>query len=163
MEKYKELLLSMGSDSVKIIDTKTIITAPWTIFKCQFGCSRYGRNWSCPPKTPNYKLTQEIIDSYQIGVLFRCHDMSITTEIAIKVGREMFLDGYYKSIVFGSGPCKLCEECNTQRCNYPEKAVPSMEACGIDVFQTVMNNGYEIKPFRGKEEVQNYFALVLVE
>ena len=38
-----------------------------------------------------------------------------------------------------------------------------MEACGIDVFATVRANGLEIHTLREKEEVQNYFGLLLVE
>ncbi|KLU67236.1 hypothetical protein DEAC_c04480 [Desulfosporosinus acididurans] len=163
IKKYIELLQSLGSDSIKSIDTKSIVTAPWTIYKCQFGCGRYGKSWCCPPKSPSYKQTQEIIDCYNMAILFRCHDMSIVTDIAVKIAKEMFLDGYYKAIAFGSGPCMRCKECNTQGCNFPDKIAPAMEACGIDVYQTVRNNGYEITTLRGKDEVQNHFGLILIE
>ncbi|MHC1719574.1 MAG: DUF2284 domain-containing protein [Clostridiaceae bacterium] len=163
MEKYVNMLNKMGSDSVKIIDTKSIVTAPWTIFKCQYGCGRYGKSWCCPPKSLDYKQTQEIIDSYKTAILFRCHDMSIVTDIAVKIAKEMFFDGFYKAIAFGSGPCKKCNECNPNGCNFPDKAAPAMEACGMDVFQTVRNNGYEINTLRSEDEVQNHFGLILFE
>ena len=163
MDKYKQMLLNMGSDSITIINTQSIITAPWTFYKCQFGCGRYGKSWSCPPKSPSYKKTQEIIDSYKKAILFRCHDMSIVTDIAVNVAKEMFLDGYYKAIAFGSGPCMRCKECNTNVCNFPGKIVPAMEACEIDVFQTVRNNGYEITTLKSKNDIQNHFGLILVE
>lgn len=162
MEKYKKLLLNLGADSVKIIEPKSIVTAPWTVFKCQFGCGHYGKSWCCPPKAPSYKETREIVDSYKTAILFGSHDWS-TTERATKAAREMFLDGYYKTIAFGSGPCTLCKECNSDGCNFPEKIAPSMEACGIDVFQTVRNNGYEIETLRSQKETMNHFGLILVE
>jgi len=82
---------------------------------------------------------------------------------AVDVAKEMFLDGYYKVIVLGSGPCKKCSECNMNVCNFPGQTAPSMEACGIDVFQTVRKNGYEITTLRNKTEIPNYFGLILVE
>jgi len=38
-----------------------------------------------------------------------------------------------------------------------------MEACGIDVYQTVRNNGLFIQPLREKEETQNIYSLMLVD
>ena len=163
MEKYKQMLLKLGSDSVTIINTQSVVTAPWTSYKCQFGCKRYGKGWCCPPKTPDYKQTQEIIDNFKTAILFRCHDMSIVTDIAMAANREIFLDGYYKTVAFGSGPCLKCSDCNTNQCNHQGKTIPSMEACGIDVFQTARNNGYEIATIKSKSEIQNHFGLILVE
>ena len=163
MEKYTQMLRNAGADSATIINTQSIVTAPWPIYKCQFGCARYGKNLCCPPKSPSYKETQEILDSYEKAVLFRCHDMSIVTDLAVEVAKEMFLDGYYKVIVLGSGPCKKCSECNMNVCHFPGQTAPSMEACGIDVFQTVRKNGYEIATLRNKTETPNFFGLILVE
>lgn len=49
-----------------------------------------------------------------------------------------------------------------ERCNFPGQTVPSMEACGMDVFATVRNNGLEIHTLRVKGEPQNHFGLILV-
>jgi hypothetical protein len=38
-----------------------------------------------------------------------------------------------------------------------------MEACGIDVFQTVRNNGFEIDTQKVTYGRWSYFALVLIE
>lgn len=162
-KKHFEILKQKGADAVTEIDPCTIITAPWTIYKCQFWCSRYGNSHCCPPKSPNYKQTQEIINSYKKAILFRCHDMSIVTPMAVEVARELFLDGHYKVIAFGSGSCKVCNKCNPASCNFPEKAVPAMEACGIDVFATVRANGFEIHTLKHRDETQNHFGMLLVE
>jgi predicted metal-binding protein len=163
MEKYQKMLNGLGAVSSKIIEPAAIVTAPWTIYKCQYGCKKYGASWRCPPKSPGYKQTQEMIDCYKTAILFCCHDLSIVTDIAVKVAKEIFLDGYYKVIAFGSGPCGKCKECNPKGCNFPLDVIPAMEACGIDVFQTVRNNGYMINTLRSREEAQNYFGLILVE
>lgn len=163
MEKYTKILLDMGAKSAKIIDAATVVTAPWVVYKCRYGCERYGSSRLCPPGSPGYEQTREIIGCYQTGILFCCLDLSIVTDIAVRTAREIFLDGYYKVIAFGSGPCEKCAQCNEKACNFPLQVVPAMEACGIDVFRTVRNNGYEINTLRSKEETASYFGLILVE
>ena len=163
MEKYVSLLKEGGADLVLRIDAKSVRTAAWTVYRCQFGCDTYGKSPCCPPSTPTWKETQDMLDDFQYGLLFRCHEMKIVTPLAVRAARELFLDGYYKVIAFGSGPCKKCAKCSVERCNFPGQTVPSMEACGIDVFATVRNNGLEIHPLREKTEVQNHFGLLMVE
>ena len=163
LEKYFSLLKDGGADLAIKIDAKSIKTAAWTVYRCKFGCDSYGKSHCCPPNCPTYKETQEMIDCYQYGILFRCREMSIVTPLAVSVARELFLDDYYKVIAFGRGPCKKCSECNPQHCKFPQQAVPSMEACGIDVSATVRSNGIELHTLRGKDEVQSHFGLLLVE
>jgi predicted metal-binding protein len=81
------------------------------------------------------------------------------------VEREAFFDGYYKAFAMGAGPCSLCDECNLEdeECLYPEDARPSMESCGIDVFQTVRNNGLPIEVVKNHNCEQNYYGIVLIE
>ena len=77
--------------------------------------------------------------------------------------RQLYLDGYYKSIAFGSGMCKLCKSCDPNGCRQPEKAIPSMEACGIDVFATGQAFGLDIHTLKCPDEKRNHFGLILVE
>ncbi|WP_455619247.1 DUF2284 domain-containing protein [Eisenbergiella sp.] len=98
-----------------------------------------------------------------LAILFRCHEMSLVTPLASHTAQELFLDDYYKVICFGSGPCKKCSSCNPDYCNFPEAAVPAMEACGIDVFATVRANGIEIHTLKERGEIQNHFGLILTE
>jgi len=44
-----------------------------------------------------------------------------------------------------------------------DQARPSMESCGIDVFQTARNNGFYIDTLRDKSETQNNYCLMLVD
>lgn len=163
MEKYFSLLKKGGADLAIKIDAKSVQTAAWTVYRCQFGCDTYGKSPCCPPNTPSWKETQEMLDCYQYGILFRCHEMKIVTPLAVCIARELFLDGYYKVIAFGSGPCQKCQKCNLEHCNFPKQTVPAMEACGIDVFATVRKNGLGIHTLRDKEEAQDHFGLLMVE
>ena len=163
MEKYIELLKSRGADLAIVIKTGSVVTAPWTVYKCQYGCKAYGKNLCCPPNTPTYKETQDILDSYSEAILFRTHEVDTVTPAAVDLAKEMFLDGYYKAIAFGDGGCRKCTKCNMDHCRFPGETVPSMEACGIDVFATVHANGLEIHTLREKGEMQNHFGLILYE
>jgi predicted metal-binding protein len=87
-------------------------------------------------------------------------------DMLVKMEGEIFKDGYYKSLVYLAGPCPLCKECSKVKdgaCIQPGKARPSMESCGIDVFQTARNNGFFIQTLKEKTETQNLYCLMLVD
>ena len=161
MERYLELIRA-GEGEPRVIDPATVVTAAWTVYKCQFGCGSYGRNHCCPPEAPDYLRTRAILDEYRTAILFRCRHWG-TTALAVKTARELFLDGYYKVLAFGSGPCKLCPSCDPAGCRRPGEAVPSMEASGIDVFATARANGFSIRTLREVGEERSHFGLLLVE
>jgi len=163
MQKYLDMLTQYDAEG-KLVKPDSVITAPWTILKCQFGCSSYGRNLCCPPYTPAYDETRIILDSYKTLILFHSTDKKNITHLAVRIAKELFLDGYYKSLAFGSGPCNLCETCSLARpCRNSSLAAPSMEACGIDVFATARKNGFQINTLRAREEQNHNFGLLLVE
>jgi len=84
----------------------------------------------------------------------------------VDLEEEMFKDGYYKAFLITSGPCQLCKECailKSEPCKFSNRTRPSMEACGIDVYQTVRNNGFPIQPLKDKEEDQDRFGVILVD
>ena len=85
--------------------------------------------------------------------------------IAAELERHIFLSDYPKALGLGSGPCSLCRgPCAfDEGCTHPEKARPSMEACGIDVFSTVRAHGFEIHVVKSTDEKGHYFGLVLLE
>ncbi len=70
LEKYCERAIDEGVTHAKIIDTSSVVTAPWVRLKCQFGCSGYGRPYCCPPESPTHEETREVIDSYRRAILF---------------------------------------------------------------------------------------------
>ena len=162
LKQYLEWLGEEGADPAIVIDPRQVVTAPWTVFKCQFGCGSFGKNHCCPPAAPSYEKTRAILDSYRTGILFRVHHWNATS-MAAECARKLYLDGYYKAIAFGSGPCRLCKSCDPAGCRFPEKAIPSMEACGIDVFATARSLGLDIYTLQTEEEERNHFGLILVE
>ena len=163
LDKYISFLLGNGAFAATPVSPAAIITAPWPIMKCRYGCPRYGHNRCCPPFAPGYKETREILDSYRRAILFGVHDMSAGTPLALECVRLMSVDGFYKAIAFGTGPCTICEQCTPGNCPHPHRTAPSMEACGIDVIETVRNAGLKIDmpPQNGSQ--LNCYGLIMLD
>ena len=75
MEKYLSFLRRGGAAQAAVIDPKTIVTAPWVAFKCQYGCPYCGKNLCCPPHAPAWRETQAMIDCFDTAILFCCPAM----------------------------------------------------------------------------------------
>ena len=169
VEFYCQEALEQGIEAAKVIDPHSIVTAEWVRMKCQFGCTGYGAGLCCPPYSPTPETTRKVIDSYEKAVLLhqRLQPDRRTKEfngIIARLEREIFLDGYYKAWSMGSGPCRLCKECDpTGVCRHSYKARPSMEACGVDVFKTARDNGFPIEVVQTYEDVRNAYGVILVQ
>ncbi|RJP17983.1 MAG: DUF2284 domain-containing protein [Candidatus Abyssobacteria bacterium SURF_5] len=163
LERYRERALELGALDAKAILTKTVVTAPWVRMRCQYGCAGYGRRLSCPPFSPTPEQTRQIVDSYKWAILMKGPLWQVNP-IMLALEREIFLDGNYKAWSLGEGPCHKCDACALKAgCRFPQQLRPSMEASGIDVFQTVANNGYKLEVVKDYDCPAQYFGLVLVE
>jgi len=82
--------------------------------------------------------------------------------IVSSVEREAFRKGYYLSLGLVSGHCRLCDTCNPKSpCKKPLEARPSMEALGIDVYQTAKNAGFKLE--WGTNELITCLGLILID
>ena len=175
LEKYLTFGQEHGITDAKIIQPSTVVTAAWVRWKCRYGCPVYGERYTCPPDSPTHQQTREILDCYNRAILF--HQVQPASPERSKIGKdflnrmielesEVFKDGYYKAFVFLAGPCHICKECAKSKglpCSFGGKARPCMESSGIDVFQTVRNNGFNIVPLREKSETRDIFCLMLID
>jgi predicted metal-binding protein len=155
--------VELGAREAKIISAESIVTAPWVRLKCQFGCGGYNSSFCCPPRSPTPDQTRSVIDCYRKAVLVHFDGRRGVTRVIVRLEREIFLAGYYKALGFGAGPCSVCKECPGDVCLHPDKARPSMEACGIDVYATVRAAGYPIKVVKDRTCEENYYGVVLIE
>lgn len=168
-EFYCKRAMEMGIDRAKVIDPRSVVTAEWVRMKCQFGCTGFGIRLCCPPHTPAPDITRKVVDSYKKAILLhrslkKDEKTKVFNESIVRLEIEVFLEGYYKALSMGSGPCRLCKECETTRpCKHGDVARPSMEACGIDVFKTARENGFPIDVLKSAEEARNCFGLILVD
>jgi predicted metal-binding protein len=153
----------LGAVEAKIIEAASIVTAAWVRLKCQFGCAGYNTNCCCPPHTPTPQQTRAVIDCYTRALLIHCKGETSPTRIVTTLEREIFLQGFYKALGFGAGPCRLCQTCDLEQCVHPEKTRPAMEACGIDVYATVRANGYPLEVLSDYSGEENYYGLILID
>jgi predicted metal-binding protein len=171
---YCGYALEGGATSVELIQPSSVFTAPWVRLKCQFGCPGYDHNYCCPPHTPTPEETRKILDAYNRALFFHIETSSSKSrekrkkflQMLIDLEGEMFKDGYYKAFLFLAGPCRVCRVCGKvtgDACNNRHRARPSMEGCGIDVFQTARKNGFHIETLRDETEPRNNFCLMLVD
>jgi len=157
-------IVDFGAIEAKVIEPSNVVTADWVRLKCQFGCDGYGSSLCCPPRSPTPEQTRRTLDGYQVAILahFGANNRRVTGSM-VALEREVFLRGYHKALGLGAGPCNLCTSCPEKGCKHPDKARPSMEACGIDVFSTARNNGYPIEVVVDGSSEQNYYGLLLIE
>ena len=164
-EKYAAQAKKLGARDAKLIATRSVVTAHWVRLKCQYGCSGYGQALTCPPHSPTPDQTAAVLKEFRSALLIHGDGNADIRDMAVGIERQAFLDGYYKAWAMCCGPCEGCADCALKpgACRHPETARPAMEACGIDVYQTVRNNGLPIEVVRETSDPQNYYALVLLE
>jgi len=160
--KYQRRARELGAKGGKIISTTAVRTAEWVRLKCLFGCGGYGQALTCPPRSPTPEQTRKLLREYRRALLVRGDEYTDIQKVMASLEREAFLDGYWKALALGSGPCELCRTCR-EPCRHPEKARPAMEACGIDVFATVRAQGLPLKVLCSRKEKGNYYGLLLLE
>ncbi len=173
LNKYIKAIIATGADNVKFIDPKKVVVSNWVRVKCQFGCDAYNTRYTCPPYSPMPDYTRQMLKEYKSALFFtyrypsqkeRKRRQSIR-RILFRLERQVFLDGYYKAFAMGAGPCNLCPgNCDfTKPCLHGDRARPSMEACGIDVYATAKNAGVKLKVVKSYRATPTYCCLLLIE
>ena len=157
----------------RIIDTDIIPFLPEVTEMCRDNlCGRYGRSWTCPPAIDPTKLQKEI-KSYKNACVFTCkHEIEdsfdfegmmdaqrATMDVLWDVVARLERDGV-KFKALGCGSCTLCEKCTypDPPCRFPNRALPSLEACGLSVVKLAKLTG--INYTNGANTV-TYFCMIL--
>lgn len=173
LDTYAEKAKSLGASKAEIINTKNVVMGNWVRLKCQYGCDGYSGCLTCPPYSPTPDYTKKMMGEYSKGLLMQIENISLADRpmvrskfqnIVVDLEREIFLDGYYKAFGLFAGPCRFCNDCDiTKNCKHPNKARPSLEACGIDVYQTARNCGFELEVVKTEDCLYSYIALILIQ
>jgi predicted metal-binding protein len=163
LERFVERARRLGAADAKIVNTASVATAAWVRLKCQFGCGGYNSSHCCPPHSPTPEQTRKVLDEYTKAILIHCGADLRPTRMVVDLEREIFLSGFYKALGFGAGPCRLCRTCHPDECIHRDRARPSMEASGIDVFATARANGFPIDVVKDPSCEQNYYGIVLID
>lgn len=158
----------------KQIKTEEIPFSEEVLKACEVNhCGRYGKSWVCPPAVgPLERLKKEVLEFEKAFIFtykaeledsFDIDGMNIAREVSQKILIELCDLLYENNAIFkplGCGSCTLCSICSypEKPCRFPEKAVVSMEACGIDVVSLSKKTG--INYHNGVNTV-TYFNMIL--
>lgn len=134
----------------KEIPTKDIKISPRPIWKCR-SCPAYAKNPSCPPYTPSWKETKELMKHYEKTLLikfevdpekFDDEKREVLTYL-LNREQELFKNGNFYALAFFPGDCNYCKECEfkkTKKCKMPTKVRFSIDGVGIELSSIVNLN-----------------------
>lgn len=139
------------------------------------GCGMFGRCWVCPPfigeigplmdavrsfpKAMLYQSIREIEDSFDIEGMFEAGYEH--ARLSQRIQQQVITDPSIQVLHLTCGGCRLCERCakaDNEPCRFPEKALPSLEGYGVDVYNTCKNT--PLQYINGQNTV-TYFGMVL--
>lgn len=166
LEELRDLAVQLGAEDAKLTEAKNVVVKDWVRWKCRFGCDNYGRSLMCPPFSPTPDETRALLGEYEYALLIRQKAPAADLhKLALELERRAFLHGFYSALGFTAGSCKLCEKCDVEKglCAKPQLARPSMESCGIGVFSTARNAGYEMEVLISKAQEYHRYGLILIK
>lgn len=137
-------------------------------------CGYYGKCWTCPPDAGTIDALMQKAKSYQNALVFQTvskledsfdiegmHEASLRHNRLVQCVRDAAKQEHPDCFVLGAGACGVCAVCSKrddQPCRFPDKAITSLEACGIDVSQAAKLAG--LRYINGENTV-TYFGMVL--
>lgn len=170
-----DIAMDAGVTKATVIPVDSIVLSASFLDICKTNsCGMYGRCWMCPPDVGDIETLMAEVRKYQHGLLYQTvSDIEDSFDIEgmqeagkqhVHVGQRLeaflmlMLD---KHLHLSCGGCRICERCaklDGLPCRDPERAMPSMEGYGIDVFNTCKPT--ELKYINGQNTV-TYFGIVL--
>ena len=169
--------LSLGAYKASVMETKDIVLDRAFRDMCASNaCGVYGKCWMCPPDVGDievlmqevgqydyalvYQTVTELEDSYDFEGMIEAKKKSYPLAQGL---RKTFDDPKFAKVLHlgagGCGVCKVCAKRTSEPCRYPERAMPSLEAYGINVSALAKSAG--MKYINGQDTV-TYFGAVLI-
>ncbi|MBO5702829.1 MAG: DUF2284 domain-containing protein [Clostridia bacterium] len=179
MEKFDKLIsetLALGAYKANVISADLIETD--RVFRdicASNGCGMYGKCYMCPPDCGEiddlmaeignytyalvYQTVSELEDSFDIeGMIEAKKNFRPIAQKLRDVFCEMGIENALHLSAGGCGVCKVCAKRTNEPCRFPEKAIPSLEAYGVNVSRLAASAG--MKYINGQNTV-TYFGAVL--
>ncbi|MBE5733287.1 MAG: DUF2284 domain-containing protein [Clostridiales bacterium] len=167
-------LYALGANKVSVIDAMDVVTNVSFRDMCKSNaCGMYGKCWTCPPDCGDINQLIKSLGKYSkvlvfqtVGKLEDSYDFEGMTEhkkqflqLVLKV-KKMFISDNTEALVLGAGGCGICERCSkrdNELCRFPDLAIYSLEAYGIDVY--ALSKSADMKYINGQNTV-TYFSAV---
>jgi predicted metal-binding protein len=168
--------LRLGAFKATVIGTKDIVLDQAFRAMCESNaCGVYGKCYMCPPDVGDieelmaqvarydyalvYQTVSELEDSFDFEGMIAAKRKSYPLAQRL---RRIFADiGITTVLHLGAGGCGVCQTCakrTNEPCRFPEKAMPSLEAYGVNVSE--LAKAANMKYINGQNTV-TYFGAVL--
>jgi predicted metal-binding protein len=137
-------------------------------------CGYYGACWTCPPDAGPLEELMTRVRGYERALVFQTiypledsfdiegmHEASLRHNRLVQAVQAAAKASGEDGLVLGAGACGACKTCTKREgkpCRFPERAVLSLEACGVDVSQLAKLAG--LKYINGANTV-TYFGVLL--
>lgn len=179
LEEMEAKAKELGFQEAYLMQAAEIVTAEWVGLKCRYGCANYNTNWCCPPAAPSLERSRHLLAEYELALLlvgqhsnpsfYRNNSAKRRQQVrhwkeAVALERHIFLMGYYKAFCLTGEACGLCPECSyPDNCLFPNEKRPAIEACSIDIFQTIRNLGQRVHLARDVRDCYSHYSLILLK
>lgn len=174
MDRMIEAALNAGAAKATVIPVEQIVLSADFYKICEGnGCGNFGRCWMCPPFVGDIEALMAKVRTYSHGLLYQSiseiedsfdfEGMFDAGRLHAQLSQRLEKDGALpkEHLHLSCGGCRLCERCAKRDdlpCRHPEDALSSMEAYGIDVYNTTKNT--DLKYINGPDTV-TFFGIVL--
>ena len=115
----------------------------------QNSCGQIGKNHMCPPNVGDLDSYRTWLQKYEKGILFsqvfplktrqdyqRMMEYGNDFRAACQKLQMELNEAKYDFSFLLAGPCSICKVCTAienKPCRFPDQAIPSLEAAGVDV------------------------------
>ena len=125
----------------------------------QNSCGKFGSCWTCPPAIGKFEeLQHRVVDFKHFLIFYKVYALEDSFDWEgmmdgardfqkriLKLKKQIeSQDADFTFLVLGAGACMVCEKCSyleNQPCRFPDKAIFSVEAFGIDAMKMMKENG----------------------
>ena len=164
LQKLIYPIKALGFDDVLEISPESVIVSEFPKNKCRFGCRSYDQK-HCEANDMSLEETTKLLSGYKKAFLLKGEPPTGDFQKKLLEAEKLaFINGYHKAFVFFAGPCSICSKCDPEiPCENTKNRRPSMEGAGIDVFETVRNNGEVLETLSTRDAIVKYYGLLLLE
>lgn len=174
-ERARQLALQSGADRAVPFGRDDVVYRSEFREICQHNtCGKYGACYRCPPDEGDidtliatarafpqgvmYQTIVPIEDSFDIeGMLAGGQAHANCSQ---RIRRALLTAGLEPALHLSVGGCRLCPRCaleDGQPCRFPAESLSSLEAYGIDVYQTARNVGLR---YQNGPNTVTYFGMM---
>ena len=176
--KMTNAALSKGAANASVVEVSSIKLDKVFRDMCASNiCGTYGKCWMCPPDVGEIEVLMDEFRSYKYALVYQTIDMledSFDFEGMIdarknmsKLAQDMREVSSFSELsrtlhlsVGGCGVCSVCSKKTGEPCRFPDLAIPSLEAYGVNVSALASLAG--MKYINSKDTV-TYFGAVLFD